>query len=102
MSGRPAGATTESCTLVVAAVVINPPRSRVLPEPDLLWLRMGAGGNLSECTGGQKPAALSKFHCFIIKIGPVPIFGRQPCESIRAFAAVADRISAWRHFPLRW
>jgi hypothetical protein len=30
---------------------------------------MGAGRNLSESNGWQKPAAQSKFHCVIIKIG---------------------------------
>src|SRR5271168_3168660 len=65
MSGKPAG----SCALVMAAVVISPPRSRALPKPDLRWLRMGAGANLSESNGGQKPAAQSKFRCVIIKIG---------------------------------
>src|SRR6202161_4495429 len=65
MSGKPAG----SCALVMAAVVINPPRSRALPKPDLRWLRMGAGINLSESNGRQKPAAQSKFRCVIIKIG---------------------------------
>src|SRR6202142_384032 len=39
MSGKPAG----SCALVMAAVVINPPRSRALPKPDLRWLQIGAG-----------------------------------------------------------
>src|SRR5665213_252748 len=65
MSGKPAG----SCALVMAAVVINPPRSRTLPKPDLRWPRMGAGANLSESNDWQKPAAQSKFRCVIIKIG---------------------------------
>ena len=76
MSGKPviAGA-DDSCTLVVAAVVINPPRSRAFPKPDLrTWLRMGAGRNLSESRGSQKPAAQSKFRRFIIKIGAGPGF----------------------------
>src|SRR4051812_35858442 len=59
MSGKPAG----SSSLVMAAVVINPPRSRALPKPDLLtWLRMGAVRNLAERSGRQKPAA-SKVPC---------------------------------------
>ena len=33
------------------------------------WLRMGAGTNLAESNGRQKPAAQSKFRCLIIKIG---------------------------------
>src|SRR5215213_2097853 len=38
ISGKPAG----SCALVMAAVVINPPRSRALPETRFAeWLRMG-------------------------------------------------------------
>src|ERR1700738_5733322 len=45
MSGKPAGAPADSCTLVMAAVVINPPRSRMLPKPDL---RHGCGGVLTE------------------------------------------------------
>src|SRR3979411_3166533 len=46
MSGRPAGAApADSCTLVMAAVVINPPRSRMLPKPDL---RHGCGWVLTE------------------------------------------------------
>src|SRR6202453_5482730 len=65
MSGKPAG----SCALVMAAVVINPPRSGGLPKPDLRWLRMGAVINLSESNGRQKPTAQSKFRCVIIKIG---------------------------------
>src|SRR5580692_11750011 len=65
MSGKPAG----SCALVMAAVVINPPRSRALPKPDLRWLRMGAEINLSESNGRQKPGAQSKFRCVIIEIG---------------------------------
>src|ERR1700722_485550 len=69
MSGKPAGAPADSCALVMAAVVISPPRSRALPKPDLRWLRMGAGINLSESNGRQKPAAQSKFRCIIIKIG---------------------------------
>jgi hypothetical protein len=35
---------------------------------------MGAGWNLSESTGWQKPAAQSKFRCVIIKIGTSPGF----------------------------
>jgi hypothetical protein len=54
----------------MAAVVINPPKSRTLPKPDL---RYGCGwvlaGNLSESNGWKKPAAQSKFRCLIIKIG---------------------------------
>src|ERR1700738_2895665 len=45
MSGKPAGAPADSCTLVMAAVVINPPRSRMLPKPDL---RHGCGWVLTE------------------------------------------------------
>src|SRR6266436_2383431 len=73
MSGKPAC----SWTLVMAAVVINPPRSRTLPKPDLRhWLRMGAGVNLAESKGRQKPTAQSKFHHVIIKIGAGPGFWR--------------------------
>src|ERR1700694_146449 len=49
MSGKPAG----SCTLVMAAVVINPPRSRTLPKPDL---RRGCGWGLCEPIREQRPA----------------------------------------------
>jgi hypothetical protein len=35
----------------------------------VVWLRMGAGRNLSESHGRQKPVAQSKFRCVIIKIG---------------------------------
>src|SRR5947199_8279528 len=59
MSGKPAG----SAVLVMAAVVINPPRSRAFPKPDLrIWLRMGAIGNLADRSRRQKPAA-SKVAC---------------------------------------
>jgi hypothetical protein len=34
-----------------------------------VWLRMGANRNVSESNGWQKPAAGSKFRCFIIEIG---------------------------------
>jgi hypothetical protein len=34
-----------------------------------MWLRMGVRTNLAESNGWQKPAAQSKFRCFIIKIG---------------------------------
>jgi len=54
----------------MAAVVINPPRSRAFPKPDMLngcgW---GAGINLAESNGRQKPAAQSKFRCLFIEIG---------------------------------
>src|ERR1700730_9168489 len=73
MSGKPAG----SCTLVMAAVVIDPPRARALPKPDLRnWLRIVACRNLAESNGWQKPAAQSKFRCVIIKIGANPGFGK--------------------------
>src|ERR1700710_2803607 len=82
MSGMPTG----SCDLVMAAVVINPPRSRAFPKPAL---RYGCGwglfGTLAESNGRQKPAAQSKFRCLIIKIGTEPVFGRLPCESRYAF-----------------
>jgi hypothetical protein len=37
---------------------------------------MGAGRNLAESNGWQKPAAQSKFHCVIIKIGTDRGFGK--------------------------
>src|ERR1039457_5529957 len=82
MSGKPAG----SCALVMAAVVLNPPRSRALPQPDLRWLRMGAGANLSESNGWQKPAAQSKFRCVIIKIGIGPGFWKAALRITPYFA----------------
>src|SRR6267142_5917951 len=73
MSGKPAG----SETLLMAAVVINPPRSRAFPETrSVEWLRMRANVNLAESTGRQKPAAQSKFRCLIIEIGCVSGFWR--------------------------
>src|SRR5437879_13012409 len=61
----------------MAAVVINPPRSRVFPETRFAeWLRMGSATNLAESKGRQKPAAQSKFRCFIIEIGDVSGFWR--------------------------
>src|SRR3979411_3138576 len=78
MSGRPAGAgPADSCTLVVAAVVINPPRSRTLPKPDLRnGCGLGARRTLAEGNGWEKAAAQSKFHCVIIKISANPGFGK--------------------------
>src|ERR1700710_2162402 len=71
MSGRPTG----SCFLVMAAVVINPPRVPDAPETRFaVWLRMGALRNLSESNRGQKPAMPSKFLCVIIEIGVVSGF----------------------------
>src|SRR3954453_21841667 len=49
MSGIPAG----SWALVMAAVVINPPRSRTLPKPDL---QIGCGWVLQEPIREQRPA----------------------------------------------
>src|ERR1700733_14263240 len=49
MSGIPAG----SCGLVMAAVVINPPRSRTLPKPDSC---NGCGWVLKEPMREQRPA----------------------------------------------
>jgi len=44
--------------LVMAAVVINPPRSRAFPKPAFAeWLRMGLFETLAESNGGKKPAA---------------------------------------------
>jgi hypothetical protein len=61
----------------MAAVVINPPRSRVFPETRFAeWLRMGSAASLAESKGRQKPAAQSKFRCYIIEIGDVSGFWR--------------------------
>src|SRR5437773_5219074 len=73
ISGKPTG----SLTWLMAAVVINPPRSRAFPKPDLLngcgWVLLA---NLAESNGWQKPAAQSKYHCFIFEIGPELDFWR--------------------------
>src|SRR5215475_1975058 len=48
MSGKP----EISCLLIVAAVVITPPRSRAFPKPDIhVWLRMGASNKPSRERG---------------------------------------------------
>jgi hypothetical protein len=61
----------------MAAVVINPPRSRGAPETRFaIWLRMGVKTNLAESNGRQKPAAQSKFRCLIIEIGAELSFWR--------------------------
>jgi hypothetical protein len=55
----------------MAAVVINPPRSRAFPKPDKTKLAADGvlGTRLAESNGRQKPAAKSKFCCLIIEIG---------------------------------
>ena len=92
MSGKPAG----SCALVMAAVVISPPRSRALPKPDL---RCGCGwvlaANLSESNGRQKPAAQSKFRCVIIKIGAGPGFWKAALRITPYFRR--DNLPSARH-----
>src|SRR5262249_16768351 len=82
MSGIPTG----SSILVMAAVVIHPPRSRAFPKPDL------AGGcgwvlqlSLADGTGSQKPGVRSKFRRFFIEICIRRGFGRAALRIDAAF-----------------
>src|SRR6266700_5051272 len=76
-----------SCALVVAAVVINPPRSRAFPKPDL---RHGCGCgleiSLAESFGRQKSAIRSKFRCLFIEIGMARVFGKAALRIAPHFA----------------
>src|ERR1700748_869553 len=82
MSGKP----VISGVLVVAAGVINPPRSQAIPKPYFaLWLRMGALRNLAESDGWQKPGGQSKFRSFIIKVGPESHFWQAALQFLPYF-----------------
>jgi len=59
--------------LVMAAVVINPPRSRTLPKPDLHigcgWVLTGTYQREAAGRSPRRAKSLAKFRCIIIKIG---------------------------------
>src|SRR6202158_451000 len=105
MSGRPVIAGAEdSCTLVVAAVVINPPRSRAFPKPD--FCEYGCGwvlvGTYQRAGSGRSPRPNQSSVALSSRYGLVPVFGRLPCESRRTFADYFDQrpkaAPGW-HFP---
>src|SRR6202035_1657656 len=90
ISGKP----VISCALVMAAVVINPPRSRAFPKPDLRYgCGYGLEFSLAESNGRQKSAIRSKFRCLFIEIGVGRVLGRLPCESRRIFVARSGPVS---------
>src|SRR5207302_1374461 len=104
ISGKPTG----SLTWLMAAVVINPPRSRAFPKPDLLngcgWV---LAANLAESNGWQKPAAQSKFQCLIIEIGAELGFWRAALRITPYFCRRAGSPTGGLHlrnghFPPPW
>src|SRR6185312_3882408 len=95
MSGKP----EISRALVVAAVVIIPPRSRAFPKPDIYkhGRRWGRLASLAESANRQKPAGKSKFHCFFMQISMKRRFGKAALRiTDRIFQAERGRKSAGR------
>jgi hypothetical protein len=99
MSGNP----VVSSAMVRAAVVINPPRSRAIPEPESSVCGYGWGRflRLAESAGWQKPAAQSKFRRFFIEIGVGRDFWKAALRKALHFAANSRFESPWQRFPWR-
>jgi hypothetical protein len=83
MSGIPAG----SWVLVMAAVVINPPRLRGAPETRFTGVAADgfAQRNLSESGNGKKPAPQSKFRWTFMEIVAGHDFWKAALQILPAF-----------------